>query len=73
MATRIIPRSPNEIIVELQTSKKVKNVFIETLCLRIVQSKNHKDRITIFSEKLKDRLIGQMKNKAPDNYLFLTN
>lgn len=52
---------------------KVKNVYIETLCLRIVQSKNHKDRITIFSEKLKNKMLDQIKSKFPDDYLFLTN
>lgn len=49
---------------------KIYDVQIENLCLHIRQSKGNRDRITIFSERLRDDLIQFMACKKSDQYLF---
>lgn len=49
---------------------KVYDVEPENLCLRIRQSKGRRDRITIFSDKLRESLTGYMAGKKPEQYFF---
>lgn len=49
---------------------KVKGLDIDNLSLHIKNGKGKKDRITIFSEKLRDELKKLIKFKSKDDYLF---
>ena len=51
-------------------SLKVKDVDFESLTLHIKQAKGKKDRITIFSENLKDSLAQAIDSKDKNDYLF---
>ncbi|MBN2444892.1 MAG: tyrosine-type recombinase/integrase [Spirochaetales bacterium] len=53
-------------------SLKVKDVDVSALTIHIRNSKHHKDRITVFSEKLRNNLAELIKNKMPEEYLFLS-
>ena len=51
---------------------KVKDINLDELTIHVREGKGRKDRITIFSEKIKDDVERFMKNKQPDDYLFLS-
>lgn len=53
-------------VVELQ----VRDVSLEQLVLKIRQGKGKKDRITVFSEKLKQDLCNSMGSGKADEFLF---
>ena len=49
---------------------RVSHVSLENLTLTIKQGKGKKDRITVFSEELKEMIKEFMEGKAPSDYLF---
>ncbi len=49
---------------------KVKDISLTDLTLRVRDGKGKKDRITIFSEKLFERIAEFIKNKEASDYLF---
>jgi len=49
---------------------KVSHVSLENLTLTVKQGKGKKDRITVFSEDLKDMIKEFMEGKSPCDYLF---
>ncbi len=49
---------------------KVGHVSLENLTLRIYQGKGKKDRLTVFSENLREQLEEFMEGKSADSYLF---
>ena len=51
-------------------SLKVKDVNLEELTIHLKNAKGKKDRITIFSEKIKTDLRHLIADKNPNNYLF---
>ena len=51
-------------------SLKVKDVNLEELTIHLKNAKGKKDRITIFSEKIKSELQSLMAGKNMDDYLF---
>ncbi|HOD15489.1 MAG TPA: tyrosine-type recombinase/integrase [Spirochaetota bacterium] len=51
---------------------KVKDINLDELTIHVREGKGRKDRITIFSEKIKDDVGRFMKNKQLDEYLFLS-
>lgn len=52
---------------------KIKDVNLEQLTLHIRQGKGKKDRITIFSDKLKDDIKEMIEDKTASDYLFSSN
>ena len=48
----------------------VSDVSIDMGTLRIRQGKGRKDRVTVFSENLKEGLLEFMEDKSPSDYLF---
>jgi site-specific recombinase XerD len=49
---------------------KVKDVNFENLTLHIRMAKGNKDRVTLFSERFKERLQNYLGQKSADDYLF---
>jgi site-specific recombinase XerD len=52
---------------------KIKDVNIDELTIHIKGAKGNKDRLTIFSEKIKDDLAFFMKDLPIDGYVFASN
>ncbi len=52
---------------------KVKDIDLENMTMRINQGKGKKDRITIFSEKLKSLLTEFCEDKQANEYIFISN
>ncbi|MCB1191235.1 MAG: tyrosine-type recombinase/integrase, partial [Leptospiraceae bacterium] len=52
---------------------KVRDVDLENLTLTIREGKGKKDRLTVFSESLKDHLQDLMEDKTPETFLFISN
>ena len=52
---------------------KVKDISLSDLTLKIRGGKGNKDRITIFSDKLLNRLTDIVNKKQTDDYLFTSN
>jgi integrase/recombinase XerD len=52
---------------------KVKDINLDDLTIHVREGKGRKDRITIFSEKIKDDVERFMKNKQQGEYLFLSS
>ena len=50
---------------------KVKDIDLKALTIHIRNSKHHKDRLTVFSDKLRDDLAALVKDRKPEEYLFL--
>ena len=53
-------------------SLKVKDIDLQALTIHIRNSKHHTDRLTIFSNKLRYDLAVMIKDRRPEEYLFLT-
>lgn len=51
---------------------RVRDIQLYNLTLFVRGGKGHKDRITIFSEKIKAQLTRQMTGKLPVDFLFIT-
>lgn len=51
-------------------SLKVGDIGLQDLTIRVREGKGRKDRITIFSEKIREDLGRFMTGKGPDEYLF---
>ncbi len=51
---------------------RVRDIQLYNLTLFVRGGKGHKDRVTIFSAKLKDQLLRRMGGKQPAEYLFIT-
>jgi site-specific recombinase XerD len=51
---------------------RVRDIQLYNLTLFVRGGKGHKDRITIFSDKLKTQLLRQMGGKLPSDFLFIT-
>ncbi len=51
---------------------KVKDVDLENLTLTIREGKGKKDRLTVFSESLKDNLEDLMQDKNIETFLFIS-
>lgn len=51
---------------------RVQDIQLYNLTLFVRGGKGHKDRITVFSQKLKTSLLRQMGTKSPKEYLFIT-
>ncbi|HNW29131.1 MAG TPA: tyrosine-type recombinase/integrase [Spirochaetota bacterium] len=49
---------------------KVGDIGLQDLAIRVREGKGRKDRITIFSEKIRDDIGRFMTGKGPDEYLF---
>lgn len=49
---------------------RVKDVNFENLTLHIRMAKGNKDRLTLFSQRLKERLENYLTGKSGDDYLF---
>lgn len=49
---------------------KIKDINLNELTIHIKEAKGKKDRITIFSERLKDELKNLINSKDPNDYLF---
>ena len=52
---------------------RVRDISLNELTIHVREGKGRKDRITIFSEKLKDDLNRFMRGKEPVEYLFLSS
>jgi site-specific recombinase XerD len=52
---------------------KVKNIDLEKLTLLVREGKGKKDRMTIFSEKIKNDLSDFIEDKNPNDYIFISN
>jgi integrase/recombinase XerD len=55
------------------TKIKIYDIDLEKNLLKIRQSKGHKDRYTIISERINIRLAKTIVGRAPGDYLFVTN
>ena len=51
---------------------RVRDIQLYNLTLFVRGGKGHKDRITIFSDKIKTQLLQQMGGKSPTDFLFIT-
>lgn len=51
---------------------RVRDVQLYNLTLFVRGGKGRKDRITVFSDKIKTSLLRQMGTKPPEDYLFIT-
>lgn len=51
---------------------RVQDIQLYNLTLFVRGGKGHKDRITIFSDKIKPQLLRQMGGKLPADFLFIT-
>lgn len=51
------------------TNLKIKDIDLENLAIHVKMAKWQKDRITIFSEKLKDEIQKQILTKSPNDYV----
>lgn len=52
---------------------KVKDISLENLTLLVKEGKGKKDRMTIFSEKIRNDLMNYIEDKHPGDYVFLSN
>ncbi len=52
---------------------KVSSVSLESLTLLVKQGKGKKDRVTVFSESLKDMLEEYIDGRGPNEYLFTSS
>ena len=51
---------------------KVKDIDLQALSIHVRNSKHNTDRYTVFSGKLQDGLAALVKDRRPEEYLFLT-
>ena len=51
---------------------RVQDIQLYNFTLFVRGGKGHKDRITIFSDKIKTQLLQQMGGKSPTDFLFIT-
>ena len=51
---------------------KVKDIDLSALTIHVRNSKFHKDRFTILSQKLKNDLADIIKGRKPEEYLFIS-
>ena len=56
-------------VIQLQ----VEDIHFDEFTLKVKNGKGNKDRITIFSQKIKDDLWIYLKDKPPKEYVFLSN
>ncbi len=51
---------------------RIRDLDFDSLTLRVVNAKQNKDRITVFSEGLVDELKTLVRDRGPKDYLFMT-